>query len=173
MWSRTTIHIVWVNPDFHEQVRSLDHAVYFDSLYKVLQGHPEFQVNPNFSEFWGIRVSLDKSTAYWSSTRYEHVQNWHESFKGKDRERKTVIKTNRFEEICNYQVTPFDDGRRNKSSHASQLQIWLWVNGHSSEDSFQWTDLNEPDFWWTRLLLDEPILMKWIYNKHGSMNWNS
>jgi hypothetical protein len=27
--------------------------------------------------------------------------------------RKNVIKTNRFEEICNYQVTPFEGGRRN------------------------------------------------------------
>jgi hypothetical protein len=34
-----------------------------------------------------------------------------------------AIKSNRFGEIFNYQVTPFDDGRRDKSSRAGQLQI--------------------------------------------------
>jgi hypothetical protein len=47
----------------------------FDCI-SVRQGHPEFGVNPNISEYWGTRVSLVRTTAYGSSntrTRYEHV----------------------------------------------------------------------------------------------------
>jgi hypothetical protein len=94
---------------------------HYQVQYLAYQGHPEFQVNPNFSELWGIRVCLGRTTAYKSISRYlyEYGQNWRESFKGADRERKTVIsKTNKFEEIRNYY-----DGRRDKSSRAGQLQI--------------------------------------------------
>ena len=131
--------------------RILQYLQYFE-IPGVL-GHPKFRVNPNISEYWGTRVSLVRTTGYWSitRTRYEHVPYWPEAQTGEENMwcRQTDLK--RFVTIKERHLRM---AGATQSSCATQLQIKHCKNGHCSEHGFQWTDFNDPDFWWTDF--DEP-----------------
>ena len=87
-----------------------------------------------------------------------------------------MIPTNRFEEICNNQVTPFEDGRcevrHNPPAPASCKfnigKMDIALNKVSNEPISMNQIFDEPIS--MNQILDEPILMNRILDEHGSLN---
>ncbi len=80
-----------------------------------IQGHPEFRVNPYMSEyslggFQWVLSGRQRTEVIRGMSTYQIDMN---ATKVQTGARKNVFQTFRFFEICNDQVTPVDDGRRN------------------------------------------------------------
>ena len=104
-------------------------------------GTSEIPVNSNIAEYFGIRLSVVRTTGVWYKVWARTWLTWLLQRRRQGKEKVWFRQTD-FGEILNNQVTPFEDGRRNTSSHAGQPGLTL-----SKWGTLLWTRFPMNRFW--------------------------